>query len=68
MSELSGFPAGFERFELFERFGRFFGKTAQIAQILLKNRSFLAVVFERFFKLNLMVFKRFLSGLIEKTD
>ena len=51
MSGLSGFSARFERFE---RFGRFFGKTAQTAQILLKkplkNRSFLAVIFERFFK------------------
>ena len=54
LSGLSGFPARFERFERFERFGRFFGKTAQTAQILLKkplkNRSFLAVIFERFFK------------------
>ena len=55
MSGLSGFSARFERFERFERFGRFgrfFGKTAQTAQILLKkplkNRSFLAVIFERF--------------------
>ena len=48
MSGLSGFSARFERF------GRFFGKTAQTAQILpkkpLKNRSFLAVIFERFLK------------------
>ena len=46
------------RYERFERFGRFFlEKTAQTAQILLKkplkNRSFLAVIFERFFKQDL---------------
>ena len=38
----------------------FFGKTAQTAQILLKkqlkNRSFLAVIFERFFKQDLSGF------------
>ena len=55
MSGLSGFSARFERFERFGRFGRlFFGKTAQTAQILhkkpLKNRLFLAVIFERFLK------------------
>ena len=52
MSGLSGFSARFERFERFGRF--FFGKTAQTAQILLKkplkNRSFLAVIFEGFLK------------------
>ena len=40
--------------------GGFFGKTAQTAQILLKkplkNRSFLAVIFERFFKQDLSGF------------
>ena len=40
--------------------GGFFGKTAQTAQILLKkllkNRSFLAVIFERFFKQDLIGF------------
>ena len=48
--------------------GGFFGKTAQTAQILLKkplkNRSFHAVIFERFFKQDLSgfwaVFERFL--------
>ena len=49
------------RFERFERFGRFFGTTAQTAQILLKkplkNRSFLAVIFERFFKQDLSGFR-----------
>ena len=58
LSGLSGFPARFERFERFGRF--FFGKTAQTAQILLKkqlkNRSFLAVIFERFFKQDLSGF------------
>ena len=57
LSGFSGFPARFERFELF---GRFFGKTAQTAQILLKkpltNRSFLAVIFDRFFKQDLSSF------------
>ena len=57
-SGLSGFPAKFERFEQFGRF--FFEKTAHPAQILLKkplkNRSFLAVVFERFFKQGLSGF------------
>ena len=65
MSGLGGFSARFERFEQFERFGRFgwffFGKTAQTAQILLKkplkNRSFLAVIFERFFKQDLSGFR-----------
>ena len=62
LSGLSGFPARFERFERFGPFGRFFffGKTAQTAQILLKkplkNRSFLAVIFERFFKQDLSGF------------
>ena len=61
MGGLSGFPARFERFERFGRFGQFFfGKTAQTAQILLKkplkNRSFLAVIFERFFKQDLSGF------------
>ena len=55
LSGLSGFSARFERFERF-----FFGKTAQTAQILLKkplkNRSFLAVIFERFFKQDLSGF------------
>ena len=41
--------------------GGFFGKTAQTAQILLKkpfkNRSFLAVIFERFFKQDLSGFR-----------
>ena len=63
MSGLSCFSARFERF------GRFFwkNKNAQTAQILLKkpfkNRSFLAVIFERFFKQDLSgfraVFERF---------
>ena len=57
MSGLSSFPAKFERFE---RFGRFFVKTTQTAQILpkkpLKNRSFLAVVFDWFFKHDLSGF------------
>ena len=57
MSGLSGFSARFERFG---RFGRFFGKPAQTAQILLKkplkNRSFLAVIFERFFEQDLSGF------------
>ena len=57
MSGLSGFSAKFERFGWF---GSFFGKTAQTAQILLKkplkNRSFLAVIFERFFKQDLSGF------------
>ena len=57
MSGLSSFPARFERFE---QFGRLFGNTAQTAQILLKkplkNRSFLAVIFERFFKQDLSGF------------
>ena len=59
------------RFERFERFSSkiwavwavwavFFGKTAQTAQILLKklfkNRSFLAVILERFFKQDLSGF------------
>ena len=52
--------------------GGYFGKTAQTAQILLKkplkNRSFLAVTFERFSSKIWAVFKRFLSGLIKKTD
>ena len=57
MSGLNGFLAIFERFE---RFGRFFGKTAKTAQILLKkplkNRLFLAVIFEWFFKQDLSGF------------
>ena len=66
MSSLSGFSARFERFERFGRFVLFFfGKTAQTAQTLLKNRSFLEVIFERFFQAR---FKRFLSGLIKKTN
>ena len=61
MIGLSGFSARFERFERFGRFRSFiFGKTAQTAQILLKkplkNRSFLAVIFERFFKQDLSGF------------
>ena len=60
MSCLSGFSARFERFDRFGRFERFFGKTAQTAQILLekplKNRSFLAVIFERFLKQDLSGF------------
>ena len=64
MGSLSGFPARYERFERFGRLGRFgrffFGKTAQTAQILLekplKNRSYLAVIFERFFKQSLSGF------------
>ena len=60
MSGLSGFSEKFERFERFGWFGSFFGKTAQTAQILLKkplkNRSFLAVIFERFFKQDLSGF------------
>ena len=64
MSGLSGFSAKFEQFQRFGRFGRFgrffFGKTTQTAQILLKkplkNRSFLAVIFERFFKQDLSGF------------
>ena len=74
MSGLSGFPARFERFERFGRFGRFFGKTAQTAQMLLKkplkNRSFLEVIFERFFKQDLggfwAVFER--SSRVEVPD
>ena len=60
------------RYERFERFyskiwavwavwAVFFGKTAQTAQILikkpLKNRSFLAVIFERFFNQDLIGFR-----------
>ena len=50
--------------------GGFFGKTAQTSQILLKkplkNRSFLAVIFERFFKHDLSVFER--SSRVEVPD
>ena len=58
MSGLSGFPARFERFE---RFGRFFlEKPLKPLKSCLKNRSkdrsFLAVVFERFFKQDLSGF------------
>ena len=49
MSGLSCFSARFVRFERFGRF--FFGKTAQILlKKPLKNRSFLAVIFESFLK------------------
>ena len=65
MSSLRSFSARFGRFEPFGRFGPFgcffFGKTAQTVQILLKkplkNRSFLAVIFERFLKQDVSGFK-----------
>ena len=61
MRGLSGFSARLERFERFGRFGWFFGRTAQSSQILhkkpLKNRSFHAVIFERFLKQDVSGFK-----------
>ena len=57
MGGLSGFPARFERFERFRRFGRFFlEKPLKPLKSCLKNRSFLAVIFERFFKQDLSGF------------